>query len=356
MRLHVVSLSTTQTTQEYIHCAYTQKVRKFCNMMMSLNHEVFLYASEQNEAACTELVACITREQQRDFFGMEKATDNLGSGGSDRAGGLKLFTDNAVSAIRERAEPEDLICLSGGTGHRPVAEAFPDMKSIEFGVGYRTIFAKYKVFESYAWMHFVYGLRNVSHEKQGKFFDTVIPNYYDLSEFPYSETKDDYYFFIGRLTDAKGYRIAVETCKRLGKKLFVAGQGEPPEYGEYLGVVGTEERGKLMSKAQAVFVPSLYIEPFGGVHAEAMLCGTPVITTDWGAFPENNIQGKTGYRCRSQQDFADAIENVKQLSPKEIHDYAASKYDTEVVKYQYQNYFQTLIDMEKTDWYAPGKS
>lgn len=356
MRLHVVSICTTQTTQEYIHCAYTQKVRKFCNMMMSLGDEVFLYASEQNEAACTELIPCITREQQREFLGMEKATDNLKQSGSNWSEGIRLFNKNAINGIRDRLEPGDLICLIGGSGHQSIAEAFPDIKSIEFGIGYRIFFAKYKVFESYAWMHFCYGLRNIRHDQQGKIFDTVIPNYFEPSEFPYSKEKDDYYLFIGRLIDSKGYQIAIETCKKMNKRLVIAGQGQPPDYGEYVGVVGVKERGELMSKAQAVFVPSLYVEPFGGVHVEAMLCGTPVITTDWGAFPENNMQGKTGYRCRSQKDFIDALENVKQLDSEEIHEYALSRYSTEVVKYQYRNYFQSIIDTEKDNWHTLEKS
>ncbi len=77
MRFHVVNLPHTQTTKEFLPCAYTQKVRNFCRMMMSLGHEVFLYGSEENDAPCTEFITCIRKDEQRpndwrkDFFSVE---------------------------------------------------------------------------------------------------------------------------------------------------------------------------------------------------------------------------------------------------------------------------------------------
>ena len=38
-------------------------------MMSSLNHEVFLYASEDNEAECTELITIASKEDQQRWFG-----------------------------------------------------------------------------------------------------------------------------------------------------------------------------------------------------------------------------------------------------------------------------------------------
>ncbi len=54
MRFHVVSLPHTQTTTEYTSCAFTEKVRRFCIMMKSMGHEVYLYSGEYNQAPCDE--------------------------------------------------------------------------------------------------------------------------------------------------------------------------------------------------------------------------------------------------------------------------------------------------------------
>ena len=43
---------------------------------------------------------------------------------------------------------------------------------------------------------------------------------------------------------------------------------------------------QLFANAKCTLMPSKYAEPFGFVALESMLSGTPVITTDYGAFPE----------------------------------------------------------------------
>ena len=73
MRFHVASLPHTQTTRAYETCAFTANVRKFADMMYARGHEVYLYAGEENEAACTEFIPCISKQRQREsgFMGPE---------------------------------------------------------------------------------------------------------------------------------------------------------------------------------------------------------------------------------------------------------------------------------------------
>jgi len=66
---HVVSLPHTQTTAEYVSCAYTQKVIKFSKMMKDLGHTVYVYSSEENEAPCDEHFSIISKKEQKKWFG-----------------------------------------------------------------------------------------------------------------------------------------------------------------------------------------------------------------------------------------------------------------------------------------------
>ena len=186
----------------------------------------------------------------------------------------------------------------------------------------------------------------------GLFYDEIIPGYFDPTEFKLQENKEDYYLYLGRLIDRKGYNIAVEVCKKLNKRLIIAGPGIPPEYGEYVGVVGPEERAKLMAGATALFAPTIYLEPFGNIVPEAHFCGTPTITTDWGAFTETNINGLTGYRCRSFQEFCDATEMVKSLDPAKIWKRAIDTYSLPVIAQKYDKYFNKLLTLWDDGWYS----
>lgn len=349
MVFHVVSLPHTQTTKKYNACAYTQKVRKFCIMMKSLGHKVYLYAGEENEAPCDELITCISKEKQQKAIAK---VDNYVNVSFDPTQEHWLeFNGNAIREIKKRREKQDFLCIIGGTSNKVIADSMPDMMCVEFGIGYGGTFSKFRVFESYTWMHYVYANQYPNETASGSFYDCVIPNYFEVEDFPFKKRRKDYYLFIGRMIGRKGVNIAGEVCRTLGKKLYLAGPGDPQKtYGEYVGIVDTTERARLMSEAKAVFVPTIYIEPFGGVAVEAMLCGTPIITTDWGAFVEYNKQGVTGYRCRTKGEFMEAVSLVDSLDKKAIRDYAISHFSLDRVKYQYEAYFKQLLSLWNKGW------
>ena len=52
------------------------------------------------------------------------------------------------------------------------------------------------------------------------FFDGVINGYLEPEMFAKGSGSGDYYFYIGRMIERKGFRIAQEVCERLGKRLI----------------------------------------------------------------------------------------------------------------------------------------
>jgi len=121
-----------------------------------------------------------------------------------------------------------------------------------------------------------------------------------------------------------------------------------------MGYVGMEDRKNLMKGAIASFLPSMYVEPFGGVQIENLLCGTPTITTDWGAFTENNIPGVTGYRCRTFDEFVQAATNCKNGVIKSSDCRAhGEKFSLENIAPRYETFFNDVLDISGYEgWYA----
>lgn len=352
VRFHVVSLPHTQTTIAYSSCAYTQKVRGFCRMMKDLGHFVVLYSGEENDASCDEHVCCITEYERAASLGGKPYS----SGSFDASmHHWRAFNRNVVDAINKIAEPTDFVCVIGGISHKPIADALPHMMTVEFGIGYGGSFSKYRVFESYAWMHTCYGAERPRdpHGIDGAWFDDVVPGYLDVDAFPFRAKKDDYFLFVGRMISRKGVAVASDVCRRSGVRLVLAGEGPNiPEYGEYVGPVGVAERNRLMAGARALIMPTIYVEPFGNVAIEAMACGTPVISTDWGAMTETVVEGVTGFRCRTLAEFMDAFGGIDRLDPGAIRQHVVRNYSLPVIAKRYERHFERLSQLWDDGWYA----
>lgn len=348
MRLHLLGLPHTQTNKHFPNnvCAYTQKAVNLAAMLETLKHEVYLYGGPEdaNTAPCTEYIECISACDQKMWFD-PPYPEAVPPFRADEPG-FAIFNTAAAREINHRKQEGDLILQFGGTAQQPVTE-YTDLTTVEAGIGYSGVFSDYKVFESYAWMHTVYGMMNGlnGNVPDGWPLDTVIPNSYNVEDFPEGKGDGGYVLFIGRIIERKGVHIAAEAAKRAGKRLIIAGgQGNTqPAYGEMVGQVGPEERAALMGGAEAVLIPTVYTEPFGGVAVEAMLCGTPVLTTDWGAFTETVVNRHNGWRCRTMGEFVWGLNHVKDLDRGAVRRHAVKRYSIDVVKDQYQEYLERVV-------------
>ena len=337
-RIHLLSLPHTETTKDYSWCAFTSLVINMATMMTREGHQVFLYAGENNEAECFEHINCSGKPKSSNFFVPPWTYEYF-----------KPMNDKIIEEMKKRIKCGDLI-LQSTSLQSVVADKFPSIISMEYAIGYGGCKSPCRVFPAEAWRHEIYGRDAAArgediHTVMGYSSDAVIPHMLNVDQFPEGKGDGGYLLFVGRLGGMKGEQVAVETSKRTGIPLKLAGPGTPPAYGEYLGVLQPEERAKVMGGAIAVIAPSMFPEPFCLVVTEAQMCGTPTITTDWGATTETNENGVSGYRCSTLGEFAQAALDCKKLDRKKIRERAINKWSFKTIGPMYTKFFHRLEEI-----------
>lgn len=158
----------------------------------------------------------------------------------------------------------------------------------------------------------------------------------DPAEFIYSETKDDYLFFIvGGLDRAemKGLELALSIAEQSGMKLKIAGTSDDKHemalFETYIksrgaifcGPVHGKQKAELFAGAKAMIFPSKYNEACPLVIAESLMSGTPVISCANGSCPEL-LNEKVGMICMDEQDYLQAIEAIDQIKSIDCRNHA----------------------------------
>jgi len=347
MKIHVLGVPHTKTTPEFSTCAFTQKTLTLCKMLTRRGHHVIHYGVEGSNPECTENVSVMRHEVWAKQFGHPGKEFYKTDVSGEFAPYHARYAANLRAAILERTgEPFTEIICHPWNGTQPQAtEGIPQYR-VESGIGYRGAWAPWRVYESYAWLHMHLGAAGTWHG--GQWYWNVIPNAFDLTQFaePKSQRSGDF-LYLGRLNFDKGVGIACDSAKAAGARITIVGQGDPTQFlaphVTYRPPVGIEERKELLANARALFAPTIYIEPFGSTHVEAMLSGVPVITSDFGVFPETNLHGITGYRCRTMEQFAWAARNIDRIDGRVAAKWARDNFAMERVVLQYEEFFDQCL-------------
>lgn len=153
----------------------------------------------------------------------------------------------------------------------------------------------------------------------------------DTSIFSFNPNPENYFLYLGRITEEKGVHLAIEAAKAANVPLIIAGRSYPTEgywHGQlekhidgkmvrYVGEADFEKKIEWLKNAKALLFPTQYNEIFGLVMIEAMSCGTPVIGWDNGSVPEIIQDKKTGYVVKDVPEMVEAIKNIEKISREE---------------------------------------
>lgn len=369
MRLHLLGIPHTVTAPEWTHCAFTQKVRRLGPMLRAFGHHVTHYGVGGSSAGADVDVVLMEQDEHQSLLGHPYAhgTAFYGADAVDGNDCYRQWNAYAREELRERVVPGDLILCPFGHAHGAAVRGLPVLAAgagaIESGIGYFETMLPWRIYESYAVRHAVMakeGRYGVSVESNRLEF--VAPNYYDPAEWPAGAAMDRSgapVVFLGRLTEGKGVPIVLDVARRRPDVRFVlAGQGDIDAFGElpanvtYLGAIGPE-RAALLGGARAIIAPSRYVEPFGGAVVEAALCGTPAITSDFGAFAETVQHGITGFRAQTLTQFAAAVDRVLELDRGYIRARAIRLYSIPKVGRIYDDALTVCAERLETGTFPP---
>jgi glycosyltransferase involved in cell wall biosynthesis len=190
-----------------------------------------------------------------------------------------------------------------------------------------------------------------------------IPNFVDANYYKFEPTvpADAPLVFLSRLERIKGVHTAIEIARQSGRRLLIAGNrvivGEGEAYWkqeiephlnrdgiEYVGPVDDAQKNALLGRAAAMLVPIEWDEPFGIVFAEALACGTPVISCPRGGVPEIIRDGIEGFLIRNVAEGIQAVAKIGEISRAACRQRVEQCFSSTVVASQYLALYRELMD------------
>ncbi|MEO5368898.1 MAG: glycosyltransferase [Magnetococcus sp. DMHC-1] len=166
--------------------------------------------------------------------------------------------------------------------------------------------------------------------------------------------------FLSRIERIKGTHTAIAIAQRTGRRLLIAGNHAEtgpegvywhteilPHLGqngiEYVGPVNDAQKNELLGQAAAMIVPIEWEEPFGIVFAEALACGTPVISAPRGALPEIVRQGVDGFLIHSIEEGCQAVGKLAALDRANCRRQAETCFSETVILDRYEALYRQTV-------------
>ncbi len=185
---------------------------------------------------------------------------------------------------------------------------------------YRNLISRFIVLSDFSVEKFKYSSLKLDSKKL-----VVKPNF--IEDMGFSDQKEDYFVFVGRLSEEKGIGTLLGAFEGTEFKLRIIGAGDLKPLVEnsvktnqnitYLGFMDREEIALQIRRAKCLIFPSNWYETFGLTIIEAFSCGTPVLTSNIGGHCAMVEPNKTGFHFKVN-DYQDLKEKVREISQMDI--------------------------------------
>lgn len=200
---------------------------------------------------------------------------------------------------------------------------------------------------------------SISDSDRSPDLDYVATIYHGIAfdQFPYRSAPGHGLVVFGRVHPDKGTRTAIEIARRAGLPLTICGIVADQRYHEeqilphvdgeqvvYLGSVGPEQRGEILSSAAALLHPIAFAEPFGLAVVEAMACGTPVVAYARGSMPEVVDEGVTGHLVHNVSQAVAAVTRIGDIDRQRCRDRARERFSADRMVDDYLRLYHTIVD------------
>ena len=154
-----------------------------------------------------------------------------------------------------------------------------------------------------------------------------IPNFIDFNkhEIEFSEDRENYYLYYGRLSKEKGIMTLIKAVENLNVQLKIAGTGPLEEDVRqyvadkkisnimFLGFKTGKDLSNIVGNAKAIILSSEWYEngPYSAI--EALQLGRPIIGADIGGIPELIDNNGYLFKSRNIDSLKDAILKLEKL-------------------------------------------
>jgi len=160
---------------------------------------------------------------------------------------------------------------------------------------------------------------------------------------------DQYFLYVGRLTEEKGLKVLLEAFAGSGLPLKIVGVGPLQELVEsytlqnpnidYLGQQSKEKVSFFLSQSAALIFPSVWFETFGMVVIEAFAMSVPVITSDLGNMKNMVTHEHNGltFEAGNPEELRKTVKAYWELDKEEKERYQGNARATYELRYTPEN-------------------